>query len=256
MMRNITQRKKRIIINNEMFNQIKRLYKVKSKSELIEITSLSKNALNACIRKIENCDNENVTFEDLYKKAGRKKKDKESLHIEIRSIMGNDNSLTIVGCKDKITQNLSVSQICREIKSAGLTRKRLKKKSKVRLANVNIELKQTFCASILGMTTCPILFLDESGFNLHTSINYGYSPIDQDAVLYQPSSKGRNISLCAIISSSGMEHFSLIDGAYNRNVFMTYLEVCFDKGLFQNSPVIVMDNVRFHHCAELKEYLI
>jgi len=47
----------------------------------------------------------------------------------------------------------------------------------------------------------------------------------------------------------------MVDGAYNREVFMTFLESCFNKGLFQNNPIVIMDNVRFHQCAELRDYL-
>ena len=36
---------------------------------------------------------------------------------------------------------------------------------------------------------------------------------------------------------------------------MEFLNECEDKGLFLNNPILVMDNVRFHHCDELKNYL-
>ncbi|KAF7685451.1 hypothetical protein CDIK_3800 [Cucumispora dikerogammari] len=99
--------------------------------------------------------------------------------------------------------------------------------------------------------TRKILFLDESGFNLHTSINYGYFMVSKDAILYQPASKSQNISLCSIISSNGVENYKLIDGAYNRDEFMRFLVVCSEKKIFNQNPILVMDNVRFHHCEEI-----
>ena len=109
-------------MNRELFEQVKRLSKTKSKSELLDITSLSKNVLNVLIRKIENFEGSmEPTFEELYGKPGRKKMNKDALHREIRQIMGNDNSLTQVGCRDKLHVDISLSQICKEFKEIGLT---------------------------------------------------------------------------------------------------------------------------------------
>ncbi|KAF7685706.1 hypothetical protein CDIK_3545 [Cucumispora dikerogammari] len=95
------------------------------------------------------------------------------------------------------------------------------------------------------------LFLDESGFNLHTPINFGYSMVSENAILYQPASKSQNISLCGIISSNGIEAYKLIDGAYNRDEFMRFLVVCSEKGIFNQNLILVIDNVRFHYCEEI-----
>jgi hypothetical protein len=45
----------------------------------------------------------------------------------------------------------------------------------------------------MGYANRNILFLDESGFNLHGSQNYGYAEANRDPVIYQPNSKGKNI---------------------------------------------------------------
>ena len=82
------QRKTRVLINEETFDQVKRLYKIKSKKELLEITNLSISALNNLIRKIESHDGEELSFSNIYKNSGRNKKDKSELYTEIRSIMG------------------------------------------------------------------------------------------------------------------------------------------------------------------------
>ena len=84
----------------------------------------------------------------------------------------------------------------------------------------NMEQKLLFSSNILGKLSKRILFLDESGFNLHTSNDYGYSPVAENAVLYQPASGGRNVSMCCIISNSGVKHYKLIDGGYNCEIFI------------------------------------
>ena len=116
----------------------------------------------------------------------------------------------------------------------------------------NMERRLLFSSNILGKLSKRIFFLDESGFNLHTSNNYGCSPIAEDAVLYQPTSRDRNVSIYGIISNSGVEHYKLIDGGYNRKIFATFLSECSQKGLFNNNVVLLLDNVRFHHCTEIK----
>ena len=170
--------------------------------------------------------------------------------------MGNDSSLTLQGCRDLLQSPISVSQMYREMKAANLTRKRLKKRSIVRVTDENRNARQTFCANVLGMNRRRILFLDESGFNLHTSTNYGYSSVSEEAILYQPRSQGRNVSLCSIISTNRIEHFKLVDGAYNREIFLTFLNECYEREVFVEKPVLVLDNVRYHHCAEIADFFI
>lgn len=251
-----SQRKQRLNMTSSMFSQIKRLYKLKTRKELMEITSLSKAALNVAIRKIESYANGDATFNALYKSAGRKRSIKDALNTEIRSLMGNDNSLTQVGCRERLqNSNISLSTMCRAVKEAGLSRKRLKRRSNVVLSEEHRASRVMFCAKILGLRSKQILFLDESGFNLHTSTQYGYSPVGQDAFIYQPKSRGRNVSLCSIISLNGMEHFNIVDGAFNREIFIAFLEECFRNGVFQSNTVLVMDNVRFHCGQEVSDYL-
>ena len=115
------QRKTRVLINEETFNQVKRLFKTKSKKELLEITSLSISALNSLIRKIESHEGEELSFSNIYKKSGRNKKDKSELYAEIGSIMGNDKSLTLKGCQEKLTHGVSLPQLSRDFKASGLT---------------------------------------------------------------------------------------------------------------------------------------
>ena len=43
--------------------------------------------------------------------------------------MGNDNSLTLGGCKEKLENEISIAQFLKEIKKAGLSRKPIKKDS-------------------------------------------------------------------------------------------------------------------------------
>lgn len=252
---NIRNRKQRVLMNFSLFTQIKRFYKSKSIEELMEITSISRNSIYEAIRKIENCEESDPSFEALYKNPGRNSIDKNVLHMEIRDIMGSDNSLTQVGLKELLVSNISYAQLCREVKASGLSRKRLKKRANATLTDSNRQARLEFSNRISGFRSRPVLFLDESGFNLHTSINYGYSPVNRDAVTYQPNSRGRNISLCALISHNGILHSKVLDGAYNEESFGSFLLECNQIGAFEGNPILVMDNVRFHHCQSIESQL-
>ena len=124
-------RKLRVCVNPENFEQVKRLYKIKTKKELMEITNLGISALNSLIKKFESNDgDEEPTYNVFYGKSGRKKNKNEHFN-KICFIMGNDNSLTLRGCKEKLTTPVSISQLSRNMKGAGLSRKRIKKKANV-----------------------------------------------------------------------------------------------------------------------------
>ncbi len=83
----------------------------------MELTALSKNAINNAIRIIKECE-EKVKFSDFYKKPGRKVLNKENPHNRIRMVKGEDNSLTQYGCAELIEgifQNLKFLENLRKL---------------------------------------------------------------------------------------------------------------------------------------------
>lgn len=240
----------------ELFNLIIRMHGTTSKAELCQITNLSITAVNKAIRFIEETPEDEKPDFNLYSKPkGRKKKDKDFKYTAIRKKMGEDNSLTLRGCAEQLDYTISVSQMSRDVRAAGLKRKRLRKRANVLLSERNISARRTFCAEISGRINKRILFLDESGFNLHTSCNYGYSMAGTEPVLYQPASRQKNISLLAIVSISRVDHFKLKEGAYNTESFLDFLVECNNNTVFTDNTVLVMDNVKFHHAGAVKTFL-
>ncbi|KAG0439483.1 Histone-lysine N-methyltransferase SETMAR [Dictyocoela muelleri] len=96
-----------------------------------------------------------------------------------------------------------------------------------------------------------ILFVDESGSNLHTSISYGYAPPNVRPIKHQPASKGHNISLCAIISRSTLVSSKIIDGGYNAEKYGKFIDESARFGAFRDSPILVMDNASIHNTREI-----
>jgi transposase len=97
-----------------------------------------------------------------------------------------------------------------------------------------------------------LIFLDESGFNLHTSNNYGYSPKNIDAVRLMPVNRGKNVSLISILTNTGIKAFRLLEGSFNSDLFSDFLEYAWSINSFISGDIVIMDNARFHHSSNIK----
>ena len=95
-----------------------------------------------------------------------------------------------------------------------------------------------------------IVWVDETGFNLHLRRKYGRARRGHNATVVVPNGRGRNISVCAAMSEEGFLHEMLQPGAYTAERFCVFLGELFDclgsRG--RSQCWIVLDNVRFHHC--------
>ncbi|OAF64771.1 hypothetical protein A3Q56_07520 [Intoshia linei] len=108
-------RKIRKVVDKNTFETIKRLYKTKNTNELSELTNLSKDCIRKTIVKIED-NSANCSYSDIYMymKKRRKEKDNVVTENELRSIINDDNSLTLIGIQEKfceIDTNISISTI-------------------------------------------------------------------------------------------------------------------------------------------------
>ena len=132
--------------------------------------------------------------------------------------MGRDNSLTQVALKNIFEENgipMSLSTVNRAVTASGLTRKRNKKRPNVVLSDEHRTKVSRFASEMKALFDHRILFLDESGLNLHTSNKYGYSMPDTDAIDYNIGNRGRNVSLCSILAASGIIYSETVVGAFN-----------------------------------------
>lgn len=100
-----------------------------------------------------------------------------------------------------------------------------------------------------------IIWVDECGFNLHLRRKHGRARNGERATVTIPNNRGQNQSICAAMSSEGFLHQSQISGAFNALRFCEFLESLFAILASQERSAcwIVLDNVRFHHCAEVNQ---
>ena len=117
-----------------------------------------------------------------------------------------DSSLTQKAIQTKLESDgyiLSQSKVSKLIKSMGYTRKRLTCIPEERNSDRVLEMRRHYAISLMPVLEESIVFLDETGFNFHTSRNYGYSPVNQKAFKIVPGNKRRNYSVQAAISNRG-----------------------------------------------------
>ena len=77
------------------------------------------------------------------------------------------------------------------------------------------------------------------------------SQANQRAVCKRSAKRHRNISVVGAITLSGFTHVYPFDGAVDEEKFLGYLDELLPK--LSPEQVLVMDNVRFHHCEKVKD---
>jgi len=96
----------------------------------------------------------------------------------------------------------------------------------------------------IGFSQC--LYIDECGFNIWIKRSYGRSHAGERCFRTAHGQRGRNISMCVCISVNGIVHYSIRQGAFDRDAFVAFLsEVSALVG--ENNVKLIMDNCRIHH---------
>lgn len=97
-----------------------------------------------------------------------------------------------------------------------------------------------------------VIYVDETGFNLHIRRNYGRGPKGQRVTITVPNSRGRNVSVCAAMNMNGLLMYEGRVGAFNSERFVSFLDSLL-QGFGGEKKFLVMDNVRFHHTIAVRE---
>lgn len=116
----------------------------------------------------------------MFLKSGRPRKQNFLLQGRIKEILERDCSLEVRGVQRRLRRHwhIDVSErtIYRNLQAMKWTRKRLSYVPETRNQLNTLELRQAYASEVQGYRNDNLVFLDESGFNLHTSPRYGWSP--------------------------------------------------------------------------------
>jgi len=100
-----------------------------------------------------------------------------------------------------------------------------------------------------------VIFIDETGFQITMRRFHGRSQIGTRAISIVPALRTRNKTVIAAFSRVGLLLYHVLERAGNRvnfNEFISELCVVLNTRDLRDCTLI-MDNVRFHHCAEIEE---
>ena len=206
-------------------------------------------------KKLQEVENYSANFVELCERQPARRNNNNIDHL-VTSIIDETNDLIQNEVKEKLEErNISVSQstVSRVLKRVSYTRKRLTRVPVERNTPQMIENRRSYARGMANLRDENLIFLDECGFNKHTSRAYGYSPINTKAVKHVQGNRGRNISLLCMINVNGGVEYEVHNGAINAEILTNFLE----NKLAANTAgsaitTLVLDNVRFHHSQLVK----
>ncbi|KAF7686094.1 hypothetical protein CDIK_3157 [Cucumispora dikerogammari] len=110
----------------------------------------------------------------------------------------------------------------RLVSESGLRPKRIHHSAKNTLTDSHKLAVRDYCVKLASLRGKSFLFLNECGFNLYTSTNYGYAMCNEDPILFHQATKGLNISSCGILEVLGIQYYQLIDGSIILNALQFF----------------------------------
>lgn len=142
---------------------------------------------------------------------------------------------------------ISQSTVSRKLKKMGITRKILTLVPIERNTVERINQRRIYSLEISRISDENLIFLDETGFNMHTTRKYGYSQVGNKAYVNVPAKRGINQSLLCAISKEGVIGYELKEGSYNAESFIGFINRVIVP-YFHEHPisVLIMDNARIH----------
>ena len=237
---------------NEKISIAKSLYdRGAPSSEISETTGMSIRSTQLFIQKYSS----DGTF--ATKKCGRKPSiDTDELKKALESMLSENSTLSIDDMSEQLPLNLKVgkSKISQTLKLMGWSKKRIRTIPNERNTARVIEERKSYVYSICNRPDEDLIFLDETGINLHVGPNFGWSPLNISPILHRPANKGQNTSLLMAINTSGIVCHKIINGPFNSESFNRFL----DKDLIPKigpQNIILMDNARIHHARLVQETL-
>ncbi|KAF7696435.1 hypothetical protein CDIK_1886 [Cucumispora dikerogammari] len=115
---------------------------------------------------------------------------------------------------------------------------------------------QQYCKGIESIGDDRLVFLKETGFNLHILKHYGYSLVGSKAVINVPANRETNISLLCVINSSGIVGYKIKKSVFKRDLLLEFINRRLIPFFIENPhKILIINNRRFHHKNNVKALL-
>lgn len=198
--------------------------------------------------------------------GARMVKNNTELQNCISALLQEDCTKTLKQLKQDVLNirgtTLSLSTIDRAIRGLHFSLKRLVLSPVARNSPVNIETRYNYAFEFSNLQNVysdeEFYFIDEVGFSLATRRSVGRSSIGSDAIKRVTTLRSRNISICVAMNIGG-EYFKIVSTTpYNQTLFVDFLTAFLENLRAKNvlRGVLVLDNVRFHHCQSVAESVV
>ncbi len=198
-------------------------------------------------------------------KGGSKKKYIEQDRKILAEIQDQHNEITYSELREKwkdatgnYEKKLSNGLIRKILTEEKITTKNLYHEPRERNTPQNIEERKKYCLWGANVNQNDIVFLDETGFNLHTHKRRGRSKIGKRATITEPGQRGGNLSLIvALHATRGIIKWRVKIGSIKTEEYTRFLNELLAEPVFQlRTHYFVQDNVSFHKSAPVVQCFI
>ena len=147
-------------------------------------------------------------------------------------------------------QGMQVSRwsVGRAIKRLGLTRK----KKTLGASERNEEARRLWREEMKGADANALVVVDETGSNIGLTPLYAWAPKGQRALGSAPRNYGKNTTLVASLSLSGMGAAMILEGSTDTLAFESYIQQVLAPSL-QPGQIVVMDNLSAHSSPKVRQ---
>lgn len=153
---------------------------------------------------------------------------------------------------DDFDELVSVSTISRELKRAGLSKKKNRQIAQQR----DPDLRDLYLHNISPMEPRHLVFVDESGCDpRHGFRRSGWSPLGVSPIQVARFQRGQRYHILPAYTHNGILDSQVFKGSTDATVFERFIEHLLPRcGRWPDDySVIVMDNASFHHSARVKQ---
>jgi transposase len=128
------------------------------------------------------------------------------------------------------------------------------KKKSIGATERNEEERAAWRAKARTLPTKDLVFIDETGSNIALTPLYARAPRGERARGKVPRNRGKNTTLIAALSLSGMGAAMILEGSTNMSAFEVYIEQILVPSL-QVGQIVVMDNLQAHKGGQIKQMI-
>jgi transposase len=195
------------------------------------------------------------------KRGGNKKRKLESEDLEkMQEWIAEDCSRTLEELKTKLadecSKNVSVETVRRNLERFNFSVKRVRLIAEAadspELWNQRSEFAYWLASS--DYMNGHVIFVDETGFKTSMRRNRGRSERGTPARVSVPRLRSKNITVMAAISYNQLNHYKIMEKNGDRFSFLEFLTELNEK--IPPHSTIVLDNVRFHRCQEIVNFVV